>query len=346
VLRDLDALKKSNLPQQMSSLINKVPATSHIVEKFRTSCNFDTEILHITDGVVACLTQKLKNMQDDLNMAIIKLTQGYRNAKSRQMDSTHMNREDFETDSTSPSQYNQIPEDLSQKNKDSLTEPLLGNNRTNYGEESKEHLKDLNELKKVEREDKINKEQITPEFIDENQKIFLNPFDKKNMELEMTEKHKRQSQEEQTKEDGTEQLKKFAASLVLKAERKARGEEYTSNGGETYRERERNDLRKELSGGSSHKDIDKQEKSKINHDHLRVSKKITKPKRFVKQRETEPKLGKYLDGQKKQLIKEKLNARDAWSDLKLFGEIGKDLQSSQDEVNRTNLLVSETASNQ
>jgi len=306
MIKDLAALKNSSLPQQISNLIYKVPVTSHIVEKFRTSCNFDTEITHLTESIIACLSQKFKSMQHDLNVAIIKLNQGYQASKSKQSDPKKSKSDDIVHDSNcqchrhhhEDEEYEEEEEPTDPSpppmDKGSLTEPLLANTQKESFENKTEDTLQTEEVQ-------INQENNK---IPEGEKVEPEP----------------------PKEDGSEQLRRFAASLMLKAEKRAKGEEKNIRD-EDSPKKDRDDLRKELSGI---KDYEKQYRNKAVYDSLRVSKKITKPKRSIKQREKDidQKLGRYigLDGQKKLLKKEKISLiKENWG-----GEI-KTVQDLQDE---------------
>jgi len=283
-----------------------VPVTSHIVEKFRTSCNFDTEITHLTESIIACLSQKFKTMQHDLNVAIIKLNQGYQASKSKQSD-PKKSKPDVVHDPNCQCQHEDDDEEEEEEptdpvpppmDKGSLTEPLLGNNPEHKHQDVREESPETDTPKK-------------PENLSE-----------------------------QIKDDGSEQLRKFAASLMLKAEKRAKGEEKNSRD-EYSPTKDKDDLRKELSGIGMQKDYEKQERNKAVYDSLRVSKKITKPKRSVKPREKDidQKLGRYigLDGQKKQLRKEKISLND----LKAFSHENEKHQVFEDDDDEDELEAEE-----
>lgn len=282
MIKDLAALKNSSLPQQISNLIYKVPVTSHIVEKFRTSCNFDTEITHLTESIIACLSQKFKSMQHDLNVAIIKLNQGYQASKSKQSDPKKSKPDDIVHDSNCQCHHHHHEDEEDEEQEQ---------------EEEQEHEEE-------EPTDPIpppmDKGSLTEPLLAKTpppQENFENKTDtEKNDEAQ-------ENNKETQKEDGSEQLRKFAASLMLKAEKRAKGEEKNVRD-EDSPKKDKDDLRKELSGT-------KEERNKTVYDSLRVSKKITKPKRSKK--DLDQKLGRYigLDGQKKLLKKEKISLAKA-----------------------------------
>lgn len=296
ILKDLDALKNNNLSDQIHKIVEGVSLTSPIAEKFEAGCNFDEELCRVIDGIVILLNKKVKSMQYELNNAKMKLNQDYQPPKEKPMEKKES--DEASTVTLSKQEEPEKEEESEQEGpsieskKSSLVQPLLGDDmgyeytKSPDNERKYESKVVITEEKKVESPPVVNNIE-KDKIVNNVNKIVREEESGKIVKAKKADKAKTLKQEE------SEDLKRFAVSLLLKGERSSRGGDM-GNGkymvdeeGKSGKDREEKSLTREMR---------KQSRVSMGMEHPRISKKIIKPKRRSGQRERdgERKIGKHI----------------------------------------------------
>ena len=227
LLKDFGALKNNNVLEELDQIGRLGLTSSSVVDKFRNGCNFDSQIGNISENILAYLTQKFKVMQRELNLSIIKLNHDYQSSKSSnqkdQRGSENIIRKRDENENEHHNDENEREDNIDvisnlESIKASLTEPLLTSNIDDLDHRNND-LEEINQTRSTSNSaplyNLIAKEANSEAYISRNSTSDKGPKEEVNNAYEL--------KLNALNALNAEQLRDFAASLILKVEKKLKG---------------------------------------------------------------------------------------------------------------------------